>query len=55
MEWKIVNEDYLNYLRHNETRIPHSNYGEDKYKPFFGILFETNDFYYVTQISHAME
>ena len=53
MEWKIVNEDYLNYLRHNETRIPHSNYGEDKYKPFFGILFETNDFYYVTQISHA--
>ena len=45
MEWKIVNEDYLNYLRHNETRIPHSNYGEDKYKPFFGILFETNDFY----------
>lgn len=53
MEWKIVNEDYLNYLRHNETRIPHSNYGEDKYKPFFGILFETNDFCYVTQISHA--
>lgn len=29
--WVIISEDYLNYLRGFEPRIPHSNYGE--YEP----------------------
>lgn len=52
MDWLVVDENYLDYLRKVEKRIPRSDYGNDKYKPFFGILFETEEFYYVTQISH---
>lgn len=54
MNWTIVDEKYLDYLRKNvESRIPRSDYGNDKYKPFFGTLFEVGDLVYVTQISHA--
>ena len=52
MDWLVVDEYYLDYLRKGEKRIPRSDYGKDKYKPFFGVLFETEEFYYVTQISH---
>ena len=41
MQWINVNEDYLDFLRKSEPKIPHTNY-ENKYKPFFGVLFETN-------------
>ena len=51
--WVVVDEMYLNYLRTAENRIPRSDYGDDKYKPFFGVLFEVGDLAYVTQISHA--
>lgn len=50
--WVIISEDYLNYLRGFEPRIPHSNYGETKFKPFFGTLFEMDELVYVTQVSH---
>ena len=51
--WKIVNENYLSYLRDGiEPRIPNVNYGIDKFKPFFGNLFEHENFVYITQISH---
>ena len=53
MNWLVIDETYLNYLRQKESKITNSNYGKDKYKPFFGILFETDKYYYVTQISHA--
>lgn len=36
-------------------KIPFSNYGENRYKPFFGVLFETDGLYYVTQVSHPQE
>ena len=55
MQWLVIDEKYLNYLRNIENKIPQSNYGKNKYKPFFGILFETNDCYYVTQISHPRQ
>lgn len=55
MEWLVIDEEYLNYLRSYEKRIPRSDYGRDKYKPFFGTLFETEEFYYVSQISHVQE
>lgn len=52
LKWKIVDEEYLNYLRNNfESRIPYSNYGRDKYKPFFGELFTIGNMSYLTQIS----
>lgn len=53
MKWINVNEKYLDYLRETEKRIPRTDYGEDRYKPFFGILFESNGLYYITQVSHA--
>lgn len=52
MEWINVNEQYLDYLRETEHRIPRTDYGNDRYKPFFGILFEVGDLYYITQVSH---
>ncbi len=56
MDWKVIDEGYLNYLRGYESRIPFSNYGEDKYKPFFGALFDLNDeISYITQISHPQK
>ncbi len=55
MKWINVNEKYLDYLRKIEGRIPRTDYGSDKYKPFFGILFEVDDFYYITQVSHAQQ
>lgn len=53
MRWINVNEKYLDYLREIERRIPRTDYGTDRYKPFFGILFEVGDLYYITQVSHA--
>jgi protein AbiQ len=55
MQWINVNEKYLDYLRTFEKRIPLTDYGSDKYKPFFGILFESKNFYYITQVSHAQD
>ncbi len=55
MKWINVDEKYLDYLRKIEKRIPRTDYGSDRYKPFFGILFETDDLYYITQVSHAQE
>lgn len=53
IKWKIISEDYLSYLRSGvEQRIPLSDYGARNMKPFFGVLFETGDLSYVTQISH---
>ncbi len=53
MKWINVDEKYLDYLRATEGRIPRTDYGTDRYKPFFGILFEVGGLYYVTQVSHA--
>ena len=52
MKWCTVEEDFLNYLRSCETRIPMTNYGPDKFKPFFGELFSIGDFLYLTQVAH---
>lgn len=49
--WKIINNDYLDYLRNFESRIPKTDYGEYQFKPFFGVLFELDNLVYVTQIS----
>lgn len=52
VRWKIINEKYADYLRSNfEPRIPHTDYGEGKYKPFFGELFRSGDLVYVTQVT----
>lgn len=55
MKWINVDENYLDYLRSFEKRIPKTDYGSDKYKPFFGVLFETDTLYYITQVSHPQE
>lgn len=52
MKWKIINEKYTDFLRNNyEPRIPYTNYGKDKFKPFFGELFQVDDLIYVTQVT----
>lgn len=56
LKWVSIPEDYLNYLRDKgDKRIPHSDYGKDKYKPFFGVLFTIGNYAYVTQISHPQQ
>ena len=55
MKWIHVNESYLDYLRNVEKRIPKTDYGTDKYKPFFGVLFEKDGLYYITQVSHPQK
>ena len=55
MKWYFINDDYLNYLKRFESRIPNTNYGSDKLKPFFGSLFEVDNLIYVTQVSHPKE
>jgi hypothetical protein len=52
MRWLTVEKDYLKYLRNFEKRIPLSEYGSDKFKPFFGELFTVGDLVYITQVSH---
>ena len=54
-KWVVINEDYLDYLRHYDSRVPNSNYGPDRYKPFFETLFEHNGFIYVAPVSHPQE
>lgn len=51
-KWVVVDDKYLNYLREFESRIPISDYGANKYKPFFGALFTVGDLVYITQVSH---
>ena len=50
--WIVVDEEYLSYLREYDPRVPFSNYGADKMKPFFGELFSIGDLVYITPISH---
>ncbi len=51
-EWKIINEGYTDFLRNKfDKRIPNTNYGKDRIKPFFGSLFTVDDLVYVTQVS----
>lgn len=43
IKWITISEKYLSYLRRMDSRIPHSDYGKNRFKPFFGVLFETNN------------
>lgn len=51
IKWVYIDENYLNSLRNIESRIPYSDYGEDKFKPFFSPLFQIEGLSYVTQVS----
>lgn len=50
-KWVSVNESYLSILRSIEPRIPFTNYGDNRFKPFFSPLFELDSLCYVTQVS----
>lgn len=53
LNWVHVDTTYMDYLRtHGDSRIPFTNYGAEKIKPFFGVLFTVGEIYYVTQVSH---
>ena len=55
MKWYIPDDEFLNYLRNKESRVPRTDYGKEKYKPFFGALFEIGELVYITQVSHPKE
>jgi protein AbiQ len=56
IEWKVPDDTYLDFLRDNyERRIPFSDYGDDKHKPFFGSLFEIDEMVYISQVSHPQD
>lgn len=53
VDWITVDNVYLDYLGVNyDSRIPKTDYGVNHYKPFFGILFETESLAYVVAVSH---
>ncbi|MCL2522819.1 MAG: type III toxin-antitoxin system ToxN/AbiQ family toxin [Erysipelotrichales bacterium] len=51
LKWYTINDNYTEYLRSFEPRIPKNNYGPDKFKPLFGIIFEKNGFAYVCHVT----
>lgn len=55
MKWYTIEDEFLNWLRTYEKRIPNNYYGPNKFKPFFGVLFEIDDIAYISQISHPKE
>lgn len=55
MFWITFDEKYTDYLRKYEARIPMTDYGTDRMKPFFGVLFEVDDLSYVTQVSSVKQ
>ena len=55
MKWYVPDDEFLNYLRNKESRVPRTDYGKEKYKPFFGALFEVGELVYITQVSHPKE
>ena len=44
MNWLVIDEKYLDYLRKTERRIPFSDYGKDKYKPFLVCCLKPRNF-----------
>lgn len=52
MKYLKIDEEYLNLLRAKDSRIPFQNYGQYKYKPFIGPLFEKDGLMYVTHLTH---
>lgn len=53
MNWVVIEETYLAYLRKFDSHVPFSNYGPNKFKPFFGTLFEVNnELVFLAQVSH---
>lgn len=53
--WTVIDEEYLDYLRAHVPGVPHSDYGANRYKPFFGVLFSRGEISYVANISHPQE
>lgn len=51
MKWYSVDDEFMDYLRSHESRIPRIDYGNNKFKPFFGQLFSIGDLIYVTPVS----
>ena len=53
MHFIRIKEDYLDYLKQSETRIPNQDYGENRYKPFYILceLSHDSEVLYVTQIT----
>ncbi len=51
MNWCTIDNEFMNYLRAFEPRVPNTNYG-DKFKPFFRPLFTIGDLLYCGNVSH---
>lgn len=60
MQWCIINNKYLDYLKETESRVPNYSYENQRkdgttkklFKPFFAVILENNDFSYVAQVNH---
>lgn len=51
MEWYLLDQDYLNYLREYDQFVPNVEGYDGKFKPFFGKLFSTANLDYYAPIS----
>lgn len=55
IKWCLIDENYINFLKTIDSRIPNINYGKSHLKPFFAPLFEKNGLVYVATVSSAKE
>ena len=51
MQWYLIDEKYMSYLRAVDSFVPYTNYGDGKIKPFFGEILKTEQFSYYAPIS----
>lgn len=60
LKWCTINNEYLEYLKQGENRIPNYNYTTTRQdgttkkllKPFFAVVMENEGFSYVAQVNH---
>lgn len=50
MQWYVIADDYMNYLRAVDSYVPYTGYGTGKVKLFFGEILKTEHFSYYPPI-----
>ncbi len=53
LNWYVVNKDYITYLKKFDSRVENIDYGENRVKPYIGIVFSFNNRNYYVPISSS--
>lgn len=56
MHYIRIKDEYIDFMKYKESRVPKQDYGDGKYKPFYILAeLEGNDVLYVTQLTSPKE